>query len=73
MMCFGIAQKGEFWEEKGEFGDTQFGGSKNSYMYFVVKKPQILFLIDQKFYLVVFISFPHNTQFCCNSNGVLVI
>jgi hypothetical protein len=43
MMWFGIAQKGEFWEEKGEFGYTRFGGSKNSYMYFVVKNHRSCF------------------------------
>jgi hypothetical protein len=50
--------------------DTQCGGSKNSCRYFVVKNHRFCFWINHIFYFVILISFPHNMEFCCNSNGL---
>jgi len=41
-MCFGIAQRGEFWEE-GKFLDTILGKSRRSYRYFVIENRKLHF------------------------------
>jgi len=38
--------------------------------YFVMENHRFRFLRNHRFYFVVFISFPQNMEFCCNSNGV---